>query len=242
MSLAAVLATAAAATTLFNELVFYFAGSTGKDFLQRRVGRHPRYGRVQHWVNRRSVVLLLFSRYLFGFRLAIPVACGASGMRAVTFTTVNAAGAVLWVVPVGLVGFFLGNVLESFWHGVRHWEWHIACALLVLLTALLAWKDPEFRGVSLAFTHIRRFTVLSTHRIRHRFGGRARNRIGLRRFRVFGRHKRFRAVAATSDVEGSCPSTLWFSSSHTIRDIRCAGIVRAGAEHPEDVFTSDQQL
>ena len=171
MSFAAVLATAAAATTLFNELVFYFSRKTGKDFLQRRVGRHPRYGRVQRWVNRRSVVLLLFSRYLFGFRLAIPVACGATGMRALTFTTVNAAGAVLWVVPLGLVGFFLGNVLESFWDGVRQWEWHIACALVVLLTALLAWKDPESRRVSLVFTHVQRFAVLSTHRIRHRFGG-----------------------------------------------------------------------
>ena len=92
-------------------------------------------------------------------------------MRAVTFTTVNAVGAVLWVIPVGLVGFFLGHALESFWDGVRQWEWHIACALVVLLTGLLAWKDPEFRRVSLAFTHIRTFTVLSTHRIRRRFGG-----------------------------------------------------------------------
>ena len=177
MSFAAVLATAAAATTLFNELVFYFSRKTGKDFLQKRVGRHPRYERIHRWVNRRSVVLLLFSRYLFGFRLAIPVACGATGMRPLTFTTVNVAGAVLWVVPVGLVGFLLGNVLESFWEGVRQWEWHIACALVVLLTALLAWKDPEFRRVSLVFTHVQRFAVLSTHRIRHRFGGTPR--IGL---------------------------------------------------------------
>jgi membrane protein DedA with SNARE-associated domain len=171
MSFAAVLATAAAATTLFNELVFYFSRKNGKNFLQRRVGRHPTYGRIQRWVNRRSIVLLLFSRYLFGFRLAIPVACGATGMRASTFTMVNAAGAVLWVVPVGLVGFFLGNALESFWHGMRQWEWHIACALVVLLTAVLAWKDPELRRVSLALMHIQRFTVLSTHRMRHRFGG-----------------------------------------------------------------------
>src|SRR5687768_2184725 len=135
MSLAAVLATAAAATTLFNELVFYLSRKTGRDFLQRRLALRPRYARVQCWVNRRSVVLLLFSRYIFGFRLAIPVACGASGMRVLTFTTVNAVGAVLWVLPIGLVGFFLGNALESFWQGVRYSEWHIACALVVLLTA-----------------------------------------------------------------------------------------------------------
>jgi membrane protein DedA with SNARE-associated domain len=170
MSFAAVLATAAVASTLFNELLFYLSRKNGKGFLDRRVGRHPRYERVQRWVHRRSIVLLLFSRYLFGFRIAIPVACGATGMRATTFTVVNAVGAVLWVVPIGLVGFFLGHTLEAFWHDVRRWEWHIACALVVLLTTLLAWKDPELRRVALAFTHIRRFTVLSTHRMRHRFG------------------------------------------------------------------------
>src|SRR5688572_17233126 len=117
MSFAAVLGTAAAATILFNELVFYFSRRSGKDFLERRVGRHPSYARVQRWVNRRSVVLLLFSRYLFGFRLAIPVACGATGMRAVTFSTVNAVGAVIWVVPLGLIGFFLGTPWSRFGMG-----------------------------------------------------------------------------------------------------------------------------
>ena len=92
-------------------------------------------------------------------------------MSAVTFTLVNAAGAVLWVVPVGFIGFFLGNAVEAFWHDLRQWEWHIACGLVVLLTAFLAWKDPELRRVALALTHIRRFVVLSTHRMRHRFVG-----------------------------------------------------------------------
>jgi membrane protein DedA with SNARE-associated domain len=177
MSFLGVLVTAGVATTLWNELLFYFSRRNGKTFLDRRVGRHPSYERVQRWVQRRSVVLLLFSRYIFGFRLAIPVACGATGMRTTTFTVVNAAAAALWVVPVGCVGFFLGNALEAFWRGVRQWEWPIACALVVLLMMFLVWKDPELRRVSLAFTHIRRFTVLSTHRIRHRFGGMPR--IGL---------------------------------------------------------------
>src|SRR5690242_16058625 len=143
VSLAAVIVTATIASTAWNELVFYFSRKSAKGFLERRVARHPGYERVQRWVQRRSVVLLLFSRYLFGFRLAIPVACGATGMCASTFTAVNAAGAVLWAVPVGLLGFFLATALAQIWHGVRQWEWHIACGLVVLLTAFLAWKDPE---------------------------------------------------------------------------------------------------
>jgi membrane protein DedA with SNARE-associated domain len=172
LSLAAVITTATIASTAWNELIFYFSRKGGRRFLERRVARHPSYDRVQRWVLRRSVVLLLFSRYLFGFRLAIPVACGATGMCAPTFTAVNLAGAVIWAVPIGLIGFFLGNAVETFWHNVRQWEWQIVCIALVLLTGLLAWKDPELCRVSLAFKHIGRFTVLSTHRLRHRLGSR----------------------------------------------------------------------
>ena len=171
LSFAAVLATAAAATTLFNELVFFLSRKKGKEFLQKRLARHPRYSGVQRWVQRRSVVLLLFSRYIFGFRLAIPVACGATGMHPFKFTTVNVAGAALWVIPVGCVGYFLGHAVDLFWQGLRQWEWHIACVGVVLMTALLAWKDPELRRVALMFAHMQRFTVLSTRRLRHRFGG-----------------------------------------------------------------------
>jgi membrane protein DedA with SNARE-associated domain len=171
MSFGAVLLTAAAATTLFNELLFYVSRKKGKAFLEKRMDRHPRYQRVQRWVHRRSIVLLLFSRYMFGLRLAIPMACGATGMRAITFSAVNIAGAVLWVLPVGLVGFFLGNVMEAFWHELKPWDWHIACGVVVLVTGLLAWKDPELRRVAMAFTRTQQFTVLSLHRIRHRFAG-----------------------------------------------------------------------
>jgi membrane protein DedA with SNARE-associated domain len=170
VSLAAVIATAIIASTAWNELVFYFSRKGGRGFLEKRVAQHPSYERVQRWVRRRSIVLLLFSRYLFGLRLAIPVACGATGMCASTFTVVNAAGAVMWAVPVGLIGFFLGTAVEQLWHGVREWEWHIGCGLVVLLTAFLAWKDPELCRVSMALRHIGRFTVLSTHRLRHRLG------------------------------------------------------------------------
>ena len=171
MNIAAVLATAAAATTLFNELLFFLARKKGRDYLQKCLARHAKYERVQCWVQRRSIVLLLFSRYILGFRLAIPVACGATGMHPLTFTTVNVAGAALWVIPVGCAGYFLGNVAGLFWHGVRQWEWHIACVGVVVMTVLLAWKDPEFRRVALVFTHTRRFAVLSMHRMRHRLGG-----------------------------------------------------------------------
>jgi membrane protein DedA with SNARE-associated domain len=161
-----VMLTAAIATTAWNEFIYYGARRSGKAYLERRIARHRRYRSVQEWVRRRSVVLLLLSRYIFGFRLAIPLACGAIGMRPITFSLVNLAGAIVWVAPVAIIGYAFGTVLAAFWHEVRQYEWHIAVALLVLTTVLLAWFDPELKKVTEYVFHLRKAAVSSQARVR----------------------------------------------------------------------------
>ena len=161
-----VVLTAAIATTAWNEAVFHGARRAGKPFFERQAAKHKRYKGVQEWVCRRSVLLLLFSRYILGFRLAIPIACGAVGMRPLLFLVVNAAGAVMWAVPVCLLGYAFGHALAGFWREIRRYEWHIAVALLVLITAALAWFDPELRKVAEYFHNWRRAALVSEARVR----------------------------------------------------------------------------
>jgi membrane protein DedA with SNARE-associated domain len=161
-----VILTAAIGSTLFNEAVFHGARRAGKPYFERQAAKHKRYHGVQEWVRRRSVILLLFSRYVYGFRLAIPIACGAVGMRPLLFATVNAAGAVLWAVPLCILGFLFGHVLGALWQDLRNYEWHIAVALLVLLTALLAWFDPELEKIAAYFLNWRGASVRSESRVR----------------------------------------------------------------------------
>ena len=161
-----VMLTAGAASTIFNEALFHSARRAGKPYFERQAARHKRYRGVQEWVCRRTVFLLLLSRYIFGFRIAIPIACGAVGMRPLLFALVDAAGAVLWVIPVGLLGYAFGHLLSTWWAGIRVYEWHIAVGLLVLLTAALAWTDPEFEKLAGYLTNARRAAVRSEARVR----------------------------------------------------------------------------
>ena len=140
VSLAAVIATAILASTAWNELVFYFSRKGGRGFLEKRVAQHPRYDRVQRWVRRRSVILLLFSRYLFGFRLAIPVACGATGMCASTFTVVNVVeerAESLSLVPDRC----LSHALQR----TGHAHFPALCPARVLLKHVLLGQPPSLR-------------------------------------------------------------------------------------------------
>ncbi|HET8547300.1 MAG TPA: DedA family protein [Bryobacteraceae bacterium] len=165
-SLSAVMATAGLASTLANEVYFLLARRGGKAFLDQKVAHHPRYAKVGNLVRRRAVVLLLVSRYLIGFRLAIPVACGAFGMPRVRYTVVNVAGAILWAVPLALVGYAFGNVLETFWTDVRRYEWQVAGILITTAVAILVWRDPELHGLASALLHTHAFTLRSAARVR----------------------------------------------------------------------------
>jgi membrane protein DedA with SNARE-associated domain len=166
-TLAGVMAVATAATTVANEVFFFLARRGGKAFLDKKVAHHPRYAKVGNLVRRRSVLLLLTSRYLIGFRLAIPVACGAFGMRPAVFSLVNFTGALLWAVPLGFAGYLFGNVLETMWKGVRQYEWQVAGILITSGVAVLVWRDPELHSLASAVLHAHAFTLRSASRVRH---------------------------------------------------------------------------
>lgn len=164
-----VLLSAALASTLINEAVYRLARTRSRRYFERKVAKHPKYGRVQDWIRKRSVMLLLCSRYIIGFRLAVPAACGMTGMRPTVFSVLNALGAALWVVPLGYVGYAFGSVLEQLWVEVRAYEWHIAVAALAIGWLLLVRYDPELRMVSTLVFRTHSFALRESARLR-KFG------------------------------------------------------------------------
>jgi membrane protein DedA with SNARE-associated domain len=166
LSFAGVLTVAALTTTLVNELVYHLARTRSRRYFERKVASHPRYARVQHWIQRRSVLLLLCSRYVFGFRLAIPAACGMTGMPPLKFSTLNAIGTALWVFPLGYIGYAFGSVLDRFWAGLRFYEWHIAVVALAVGWLLLVRYDPELHMVSALLFRTRSFAMRESARLR----------------------------------------------------------------------------
>ena len=167
LSFYGVLGTAALASTLLNEVVYHLSRTRSRQYFERKITRHPKYGRVQDWIRSKSVLLLLFSRYIFGFRLAIPAACGVTGMRPAVFSSLNFVGAALWVIPLGLAGYAFGAAIQRFWHGVRAYEWHIALAALAIGWTVLVRYDPELHMASKLLLRTRQFALSESSRLRH---------------------------------------------------------------------------
>jgi membrane protein DedA with SNARE-associated domain len=162
-----VLLTAGLASTILNEAVYHLSRTRSRLYFERKIAQHPKYAKVQHWIRRRSVLLLLFSRYAFGFRLAIPAACGMTGMNPILFFIVNAIGAAIWVIPLGYAGYAFGGALARFWSGLHQYEWHIAVAALAVGWILLVRYDPELHMVAALFFRTRSFAITESARLRH---------------------------------------------------------------------------
>lgn len=87
---------------------FFMLGLRQGRWVLRRVPRwSEKVHRVQHLVKKRSVLIILASRYLYGLRMVIPVACGLAGVRPRLFVTLNLVSAILWSSTWGSLGYLL---------------------------------------------------------------------------------------------------------------------------------------
>jgi len=137
-----VIVVAAAATVTINQVYFWLA----RRFGQQRVAAMRTYRTIQpvlDRIDRHGTLLVFFSRFFYGFRIAIPAACGATGMSAVRFTIVDVVGSIVWSVVVGLAGFAIGQLLDRLLDDLRRYEWWIALALFCGVLIVLAWHGRD---------------------------------------------------------------------------------------------------
>lgn len=129
-------------TIVVNQGYFW----TARHYRQRLVSgrRRQLVDRVSGWVQRLGIPVVLGSRFVFGCRIAIPVACGTTGMSAWRFAVADAAGAVLWAVVFGLAGRGIDHLLEVLIEDLHRHEAAVALAILGTGTLALWWRARTF--------------------------------------------------------------------------------------------------
>ena len=137
LDLETVLVVAVAANFFSDQIYYMIARARGLAWLEARFGRHKQYRPAIGWIKRHASRFLLVSRYLFGFRIIIPAACGALGMPFLQFTLLNLLAGIIWAVPVGLLGYYLGDTAERLFVNARRYEIWMLLILLILAAAIL---------------------------------------------------------------------------------------------------------
>lgn len=130
---------AIAATALTYEAM-YEIGTHGK-----RLGflTPERQAKAQDWLHRRfGLGVLFFGRFLWGFRLVIPVAAGLVHTRRRRFVWANSLGAAFWTTIVVLFGVALQATLLNIWHWVRAYQADLAVGIFLFGMAVVLGSIP----------------------------------------------------------------------------------------------------
>lgn len=151
LKLPAVIAVAALGA-FFGDTLYFFAG---RFYGPRLMQRFPTLGRavprVDRFVGRWHALAVILLRFTYGLRVAGPIVLGAGRMKSTVFVLANGAGAILWAVTLGAIGWGFGHAATRLLGNVARTE-HIAIgvvvAIVVLVTAvhLVTKRRLERRG------------------------------------------------------------------------------------------------
>lgn len=136
LALPVVIAVAAVASFLGDQSFFLLGRRYGSRLLARFPALGPGAARASALLERHHVPLILAVRFLYGLRIAGPVAIGMSGVHWSRFFALNLAGAVIWASAIASIGWGLGQGLA---YALSGFDADEAVLLATLLLPALLW-------------------------------------------------------------------------------------------------------
>jgi membrane protein DedA with SNARE-associated domain len=136
LDLAVLTGVAALGAVAGDQFFFWLGRRHGTMLLQRRPVIRRKIGHALALIRRHPSGIILAMRFMWGLRIALPIAVGLSGVRRWRFFWLNLASAALWAPLVSGAGYTFGALLSrhlAMLHRVEHWVMlGIAIAVLAL--------------------------------------------------------------------------------------------------------------
>lgn len=129
-----VVAVAAAGAILGDQFWFWLGRRHAGRLFTRRPALQARVSRALRLIERHPRASILAMRFLWGLRIALPVAVGMSRVRWPLFLLLNVVSALVWAPLVAGTGYAFGAVATAYLAELHRYEgWGLACALAVAL-------------------------------------------------------------------------------------------------------------
>lgn len=129
-----------AGTFAIAEAGYFFARRQGRDWFAHRAGASPRLRRVERLLQQKGSKLVFWSRFLWGIRIWIPIACGLGGLSRTKFAMWNLAGAVFWTAVIAPIGWLFGDVLEAMHEDAQIVMLWATAVIVVATMAYVIWR------------------------------------------------------------------------------------------------------
>jgi membrane protein DedA with SNARE-associated domain len=138
LDLGGVIAIAFVAAVCGDQLFFHLGRRHARGLLARFPQLRDKVSIALRRVEDHQIKVVLTMRFLWGLRIALPVALGLSAMNAKKFFWLNLLSAAVWSCVFALVGFGTSRLVAQIVGGLHRYERWIALAL-ILLAAFVLW-------------------------------------------------------------------------------------------------------
>jgi len=139
LDLGGVMLTAFVGAVCGDQLFFHLGRRHAKGLLERFPRLRDKVNVALRRVEDHQVKVVLSMRFLWGLRIALPVALGLTNMSARRYLLVNLVSAAIWSTVFSLAGYGVSRVLSQVIGNLHHYEWWIAGGLLLIAVIAAAW-------------------------------------------------------------------------------------------------------
>lgn len=131
LSLPGVMAIACLASFMGDQFYFFLGRRYGNRLTGRFPGLNKRVERFRRLLDLYHVPVILSLRFLYGLRIAGPIALGMTEVSWLRYLILNLLGAVVWAILIAGLGYVFGNAMTLLLGELRQYE---GWAFLALLT------------------------------------------------------------------------------------------------------------
>lgn len=149
LSLPVVLSVAFVGGALGDQIFFWIGRAWGPSLLGRFPGFGQRARQVTELLNRYDAPLIVGIRFMYGLRIAGPIAIGAARVSPWRFAVFNLLGAAIWAPLVGGLGYLFGQGLEMLLGDIEQFEavGFVFVVVVALLSALIRqWRRSRSKS------------------------------------------------------------------------------------------------
>lgn len=114
-----------------DQFFFWLGRLKGAQILERRPDWQPRVEKAKSILGRRSDLVFLSIRFVYGLRTVLPFVIGMSKYDPRRFGLLNLIGSLVWALAFGLAGKLIGNIMSAIFEDVREHEPVIVAGIIL---------------------------------------------------------------------------------------------------------------
>lgn len=99
--------------SFISDWIYYLIGRlNGQYFLAKRPALNTKVKPITDFFHHHKLQILFSYRFLYGFRVLIPIVIGMSGLKPIQYLFYSTVTGLLWATAVSTTGYWIGRILE----------------------------------------------------------------------------------------------------------------------------------